>query len=47
MGTMKEYCVRITETRYEYIEAQNEDEALAQAEEMVITNADNVECKIA
>lgn len=46
MGTMKEYCVRITETRYEYIEAQNEKKALAQAEEMVITKADKVECKI-
>ena len=43
---MKEYCVKITEIRYEYIEAENEQEAVAQAEQMVVSNADNVECEV-
>lgn len=43
---MKEYCVRITEIRYEYIEAENEQDAIAQAEQMVVSNADCVECEV-
>ena len=43
---MKEYCVKIVETRYEYIEAKNEKDAIAQAEQLVVTNADLVECEV-
>lgn len=43
---MKEYCVRITEIRYEYIEAENEQGVIAQAEQTVVSNADYVECEV-
>lgn len=43
---MKEYCVKIVETRYEYIEARNKKDAVAKAEQMVITNADSIECEV-
>lgn len=43
---MREYCVKITEIRYEYIEAKNEQDAVAQAEQMVVSNADCVECEV-
>lgn len=43
---MKEYCVKITEIRYEYIEAPNEASALKLAKKQAITNADVVECEI-
>lgn len=43
---MKEYCIKITETRYEYVEARNEKDAIVQAERMVVSNADCVECEV-
>lgn len=43
---IKEYCVKVTATRYEYIEAPNEASALKLAKKQAITNADVVECEI-
>lgn len=43
---IKEYCVKVTMTRYEYIEAPNEASALKLAKKQTITSADIVECKI-
>ena len=43
---MKEYCVKISEIRYEYIEADSEEFAIKQAEGLVVSNADCVECEV-
>lgn len=43
---VKEYCVKVTATRYEYIEAPNEESALKLAKKQAITSADVVECEI-
>lgn len=43
---IKEYCVKVTATRYEYIEAPNEASALKLAKKQAITSADVVECEI-
>ena len=45
-NTMKEYCVKIVEVRYEYIEAPSSVAALKKAESMMVTNADEVHCEI-
>ncbi len=43
---MKEYTVKITEIRYEYIDAETEDDAIEIAKEMALTNADEVKIEI-
>ena len=43
---MKEYMVKITEIRYEYIDAETEDDAIELAKEMALTNADEVKIEI-
>jgi hypothetical protein len=43
---VREYCVKITETRYEYVEARNEKDAIEKAEHMAVSNADSVECEV-
>ena len=43
---MKEYCVKITEIRYEYIEAKSEEAAVIQAGQMALSNADYVVCEV-
>lgn len=43
---MKEYMVKITEIRYEYIDAETEDDAIEIAKEMALTNADEVKIEI-
>lgn len=43
---MSEYTVKITEIRYEYIEADTEDDAIELAKEMALTNADEVKIEI-
>lgn len=43
---MKEYKVKITEMRYEYIEAESVDDALNKAQDMALTNADEVICEV-
>ena len=43
---MKEYKVKITEIRYEYIEAESACEAINKAEDVVLTNADEIICEV-
>lgn len=43
---MSEYTVKIAEIRYEYIEADTEDDAIELAKEMALTNADEVKIEI-
>lgn len=43
---MKEYTVKITEIRYEYIDAETMDDAIEIAKEMALTNADEVKIEI-
>ena len=43
---LNEYCVKIVETRYEYIEAPNEGSALKLAEKRASFNVDVVKCEI-
>lgn len=43
---MKEYMVKITEIRYEYIEAETTDDAIEIAREMALTNADETKFEI-
>ena len=43
---LNEYCVKITETRYEYIEAPNERSALKLAKKGTPFNVDAVRCEI-
>lgn len=43
---LNEYCVKIQETRYEYIEAPNERSALRLARRSTPANVDIVECEI-
>lgn len=43
---MKEYIVKITEIRYEYIDAETMDDAIEIAKEMALTNADEVKIEI-
>lgn len=43
---MKEYMVKITEIRYEYIDAETMDDAIEIAKEMALTNADEVKIEI-
>lgn len=43
---MKEYTVKITEIRYEYIDAETENDAIELAKEMALTNADEVKIEI-
>lgn len=43
---MKEYMVKITEIRYEYIDAETEDDAIEIAKEMALTNADEIKIEI-
>ena len=43
---MKEYTVKITEIRYEYIVAETENDAIELAKEMALTNADEVKIEI-
>ncbi len=43
---MREYTVKITEIRYEYIDAETEDDAIELAKEMALTNADEVKIEI-
>lgn len=43
---MKEYMVKITEIRYEYIDAETEGDAIEIAKEMALTNADEVKIEI-
>ena len=43
---MKEYMVKITEIRYEYIDAETADDAIEIAREMALTNADETKFEI-
>lgn len=43
---MKEYEVKITEIRYEYINAETTDDAIELAREMALTNADEIRIDI-
>lgn len=43
---MKEYTVKITEIRYEYINAETTDDAIELAREMALTNADEIKIEI-
>ena len=43
---MKEYTVKITEIRYEYIDAETENDAIELAKEMALTNADEIKIEI-
>ena len=43
---MKEYMVKITEIRYEYIDAETMDDAIEIAKEMALTNADEIKIEI-
>ena len=43
---MQEYKVKITEIRYEYIEAKSADGAIKKAKGMILTNADEFKCEI-
>lgn len=43
---MKEYTVKIIEIRYEYIDAETENDAIELAKEMALTNADEVKIEI-
>lgn len=43
---MKEYTVKITEIRYEYVDAETEEEAIKKAKQMVLTNADEVKFEV-
>ena len=43
---LNEYCVKIQETRYEYIEAPNERSALKLAKKRASFNVDVVKCEI-
>ena len=43
---MKEYTVKITEIRYEYVDAETENDAIELAKEMALTNADEVKIEI-
>lgn len=43
---MKEYMVRISEIRYEFIEAKSPSDAIKKAEKMTVTNADEIKCEI-
>ena len=43
---MREYEVKIYEIRYEYVEAETEEEAIKKAKQMVITNADEVKFEV-
>lgn len=43
---LNEYCLKITEIRYEYIEAPNEHSALKIAKRHTSMNTDIVKCEI-
>lgn len=43
---MKEYTVKITEIRYEYVDAETENDAIELAREMALTNADEIRIDI-
>ena len=43
---MKEYMVKITEVRYEYIDAETKDDAIEIAREMILANSDEIEIEI-
>lgn len=43
---MKEYKVKICEIRYEYIDAHSPCEAIRKAENLAVSNADEVRCEI-
>ena len=43
---MKEYLVKITEIRYEHIEAETTNEAVKLASKMVITDADETKFEV-
>ena len=44
--TMKEYKVKICETRYEYVEACSPCQAIKKAKNLVATNADEVRIEV-